>query len=72
MMENVIVTLMAVGTPAVPPLEQIVAMGASKLVNILVLSKVIQSLETTRAIVTALMQNGHAGAMEKILKEAKE
>ena len=71
MTEKQIVTLLAVGTSAVPPLEQIVAMGASKLVNLRVLSKVIQSLETTRAIITALMQNGHAMAMD-IRKEAKE
>ena len=55
MTETIIVTLLAVGTSAVPPLEQIVAMGAPKLVSMWVLSKVMQSLETTRAIITALM-----------------
>ena len=54
MTEKIIVMVLAfIG--AVPPLEQIVAMGAPKLVDLLVVSTVIQSLETTRAILTALM-----------------
>ena len=54
MTEKIIVMVLAfIG--AVPPLEQIVAMGAPKLVDLPVVSTVIQSLETTRAILTALM-----------------